>query len=324
MDAFLCTVLVLSCGATPATTYRTPNFVVTAPTAEFARQVGDAAEYYRRELATEWTGQVMRNWSAPCPIQVHVGPMGAGGATTFQFDRGEVFGWNMRIQGTPERILDSVLPHEINHTIFACYFRQPLPRWADEGAASLIEHESERARLKKIHEEVVGKPRQIPLRQLLSMKNYPQDERQVLVLYAEGYSLADFLVQQSSKPRYLQFLSAALTHGWEPAFEQYYGYQRLEQLEEDLNRWVLAGSPPLRPKHGNLLAGSEVARPQSAVIRAQSPEPLLVLGEPAPWPKPAEPRTVAAPSRSRASLLLPIASMADGAARQSRATLTHP
>ena len=44
---------------------------------------------------------------------------GAGGATSFVFDRGEVFGWKMNIQGSRERILDSVLPHEVTHTIFA-------------------------------------------------------------------------------------------------------------------------------------------------------------------------------------------------------------
>ena len=68
--------------------------------------------------------------------------LGAGGATTFQFQDGEVFGWRMSIQGSRERMLDSVLPHEITHMIFASHFRQPLPRWADEGGATSVEHAS--------------------------------------------------------------------------------------------------------------------------------------------------------------------------------------
>ena len=56
----------------------------------------------------------------------------------------------MSIQGSRQRILDSVLPHEVTHTIFASHFRQPLPRWADEGACTTVEHASERAKQEKM------------------------------------------------------------------------------------------------------------------------------------------------------------------------------
>ena len=89
----------------------------------------------------------MPTWAEPCPITVQVGDhMGAGGATSFMFERGEVYGWRMTIQGSLERVLDSVLPHEVTHTIFATHFRRPLPRWADEGACTTVEHASERAK----------------------------------------------------------------------------------------------------------------------------------------------------------------------------------
>jgi hypothetical protein len=324
MDALSCVALAIALSASPTATYRTANFVVTAPTAEFAKQVGDAAEVYRRELSKEWTGRVMPRWSGACPIFVKVGQIGAGGATTFQFERGEVYGWNMKIQGSPERILDSVLPHEINHTIFACHFRQPLPRWADEGAASLIEHESERGRLKKIHEQVVGKTEAIPLRQLLSMKNYPADERQVLVLYAEGYSLADYLIQLSDRPYYLKFLSAALQQGWEPALKEFYGYDRLERLQQDLDRWVVAGSPDLPSKSNVWLARGRGGKPVEPVIRAQSPETAIVLGAPGPWPKRVEPNAIVTAARSRATLTQPVANIAGDNSRQPRINLLRP
>jgi len=321
MDALFCAALTLVFSATPSPTYRPPNFVVTAPTAEFAKQVGDAAEVYRDELAREWTGKTMPRWSAECPIQVKVGQLGAGGATTFNFDRGEVYGWNMRIQGTAERILDSVLPHEVNHTVFACHFRQPLPRWADEGAASLIEHESERGRLKRIHEQVLGKSQSIPLRQLLSMRNYPEDEQKVLVLYAEGYSLADFLIQQSSKSQYLKFLSAALQQGWDPALKEFYGYDKVERLQQDLDRWVLAGSPEL-PEKSKLLAGGKQS---GAVIRGQSPEGDVSLGQSAAWPKAPAPVASFTAARPRAGLQLPLMNMpGEVASRQPRSSWQRP
>ncbi len=278
--------LVLIATTLPGGTYQTTNFVVTAPTQDFAQQVGEAAEFYRRELAIEWLGQDMPRWSHRCPIHCKVGDYGAGGATSFNFDRGEVYGWKMNVQGTAERILDSVLPHEVNHTIFASYFRRPLPRWADEGAASLIEHESERLRLKKIHEQVMRTNRKIPLQQLLPMREYPSDTQQVLTLYAEGYSLADYLIQQSSKGEYLQFLSLALKSGWNTALMQVYGYRSIEDLEKDLDHWIVAGSPNLNSSQGALLVRSNQPPRRNATIRAQSDELSIRLGSAAEWPSP--------------------------------------
>ena len=111
--------------------YRTPNFIVRAPTPQLAREIGQAAETFRRDLAIEWLGKEMPQWTARCPITARVGRnLGAGGETSFMFDDGEVFGWRSTIQGSRERILDSVIPHEILHTILASHFRRPLPRWA--------------------------------------------------------------------------------------------------------------------------------------------------------------------------------------------------
>ena len=255
MDAIFRGLVLIGALSSLGAGFTTTNFQVEAPTAEFAQQVGEAAEYFRRELSIAWTGKVMRNWGARCPIKVEVTNGGAGGATTFSFDRGEVYGWKMRVEGSAQRILDSVLPHEINHTIFACYFRRPLPRWADEGAASLIEHESERMRLRAITGEVLGTSRKIPLRQLLPMKEYPSDQRDVLTLYAEGYSLVDYLMQHGDKQKYLQFLNTAFARGWERALDECYGIRSIDELEKEWDRWTLAGSPRL-----NLPAGTEVAQ----------------------------------------------------------------
>ena len=123
--------------------YRTQNFIVTAPTPHFAQQVAISAENYRRDLAVEWLGRELPPWQEPCPIRVEVGPhLGAGGATSFAFVGGQPTGWTMSIQGSAERVLDSVLPHEVTHTIFATHYGRPLPRWADEGACTIVEHDS--------------------------------------------------------------------------------------------------------------------------------------------------------------------------------------
>src|SRR5262245_34065532 len=103
-------------------THRTPNFTVDAPTAQIAQQVGQYAEHYRREKAQEWLGRDMPDWGQPCPLRVTVTPGGAGGATSFAFDHGRILHQEMNVQGPLERILASVLPHEVTHTVFAFHF----------------------------------------------------------------------------------------------------------------------------------------------------------------------------------------------------------
>jgi hypothetical protein len=259
--------------------YRTRNFVVTAPTPQIAQQVGDAAEHYRRELAVEWLGCELPAWYAPCPIQVKVGQIGAGGATTFNFapdQKGvmQVYGWDMKIQGSLERILDSVLPHEVSHTIFACYFRRPLPRWADEGAATLAEADCEKTRQVMTVKQVLNTRRRIPLRKLVEIKEYPADMQDVLTLYAEGYSVAELLVQQGGKSRYLKFLQDAHLKGWDSAVTAHYGYRGIDDLEKRWKEWVVAGSPDLKPQQNVLVADAakSAADAQAApIIRGQSP-----------------------------------------------------
>jgi len=264
----------LTTASTDGAVFRTQNFIVHAPSAAIAKQVGETAEVWRKRLAVEWLGKEMPQWFQPCPIRVKVGQIGAGGATTFSFDRGHVFGWNMRVQGTLERILDSVVPHEVSHTVLACHFRRPLPRWADEGAATLVEHESEQRVQQMRLKQVIGTRQRIPLRRLLSMKDYPRDMHQVLVLYAEGYSLADFLVQQKGKRTFLKFLDNAYRNGWSAALKTHYEFDGIGQLEKDWTGWIMAGSPRIDLPKGQALASRESApkRPQPGVVRSQSPE----------------------------------------------------
>ena len=166
----------------------TQNFVVYAQDPSFARRIANEAERFRSELSMEWLGYEIKPWQDRCPITVEIG-MHAGGETSFAFvtppqgGRGFPTGWQMKIFGPPERLLDAVLPHEITHTIFATHFGRPLPRWADEGACTTVEHVSERA---KNHNMLIsflgGTPsRGIPFNRMFTMKNYPHD---ILPLYA--------------------------------------------------------------------------------------------------------------------------------------------
>ncbi|MEM9352489.1 MAG: hypothetical protein AAGA92_05710 [Planctomycetota bacterium] len=247
--------------------YKTQNFVVSAPTPQLAKEIGDQAEHCRKQLALEWLGKELPAWSQPCPIQAQVAPnLGAGGATSFVFDRGQVFGWRMTIQGSRERILDSVVPHEVTHTIFATHFRQPLPRWADEGACTTVEHHSEIAKQDRMLIEFLQTRRGIPFSNMFAMEEYPQD---VLPLYAQGYSLTKFLLDQGGKSAYIAFLEDGLGTGdWLAAVERAYGYSDLLTLQSTWLNWIQDGQPPVAAIASVSSGGDQAASGSGAVTLA--------------------------------------------------------
>jgi hypothetical protein len=228
----------------PYTSVRSQNFIVSAPTPQLAQEICQAAEQFRRVLAIEWLGRDLGPWQGPCPIQADVAPgLGAGGATSFVFHSNTPTQWTMKIQGSRERILDSVLPHEITHTIFATHFGRPLPRWADEGACTTVEHESEKAKQDKFLIQFLKSDRGIPFNQMFKMKEYPPD---ILPLYSQGYSLARFFIQQGGKPKFVEYVGEGMrTNNWTATTKKFYGFNSLSDLQLTWVEWVKQGSPLL-------------------------------------------------------------------------------
>jgi hypothetical protein len=162
----------------------------------------------------------------------------------------------MSIQGSAERVLDSVLPHEITHMIYASHFRRPLPRWADEGGATSVEHASERNKQRVMLGQFLRSGRGIPFDKLFAMTEYPAD---VLPLYAEGYSAAEYLIQLGGRRRYIAFLDDALPGGdWAGALKKNYGISGLREMQNNWLAWVKQGQPlkqvPTVPASPEMLA----------------------------------------------------------------------
>src|SRR5262249_53303083 len=229
--------------------------VVYAPNAQIAAQVGQYAEQYRREKAQLWLGEEMPQWPQPCPLHVTVSMEPPSGATTFSFGPNQVMGMRMEIKGPLDRLLATVLPHEITHTVFAHHFRCPLPRWADEGGSVLSEDQVERDRHDKLVRSLINQGRAIRMRTLLSLKEYPRD---VLCLYAEGFSMTEFLVQRSDRKTFLKFVGHGMSHGWDNAVQTYYRHRSVEELEE---AWL-----------GYLRAARRLPDAQPASTRPQQPQ----------------------------------------------------
>jgi hypothetical protein len=219
-------------GITQAAKVSSPNFIVEAPTQDLAQEFSKLAEHYRKLKAIEWLGYEMPQWPQPCPLQVTPTASGASGATSFYFPDGrQIFALHqtMFIKGPLERLRNSVLPHEVTHTVLAHYFRNPVPRWADEGASVYSEDQLERSRHDDLCRQVLNAGRAMPLRRLFALKEYPQD---VMVLYAEGYAISKYLIESKDRKTYLNFVAHGMQAGWEAAVQKYYSYRSVDELEQ--------------------------------------------------------------------------------------------
>ncbi len=207
---------------------RTKNFQVMAPTARVARLIAEAAERHRKEQAVLWLGKELPAWEKRCPIKIQVTPEGCGGATTFTYGPGGVESRDMHLEGSLERLLTSVLPHEVTHTVFADHFGAPVPRWADEGGCVMSEDDEERLRYDRQLQEIDGKGRLIPLARLLRLKEYPDD---VMALFVEGHALARFLVARKDRKTFLAFVKQGMTDDWDTAAMRHYDFTDVNDLE---------------------------------------------------------------------------------------------
>lgn len=220
---------------------RTTNFVVSSAPA-YEQPLAQAAERFRKELAIDWIGEELPDWGTPCPIQADIANgLGNGGATSFTFVGGGVYDLKMHIQGDPARIVESVLKHEVLHAVFATHFRQPLPRWADEGACTTVESGRDRTDSQRMLVKHLQTGRGIPFSDLFHMREYPRD---IMPLYAHGHSLVTFLLEHGGKRYFVDFLAAGLRdQDWSGAVSERYGYNSLGQLQEVWLDWVVNGSP---------------------------------------------------------------------------------
>lgn len=81
------------------------------------------------------------------------------------------------------------------------------------------------------------------MNQLFLMKEYPAD---VLPMYAQGYSVCRFLIDQKGPRTFIQFLGDYMRHpSWTANIKQHYGYDSLKELQDYWLAWVADGGGPV-------------------------------------------------------------------------------
>jgi hypothetical protein len=161
----------------------------------------------------------------------------------------------------------------MTHPVLAHFFGEPIPRWADEGAAVLSQDEEERQRYEKLVRQILKEGREFALRRLLDMKQFPTD---AATLFAQGYSLTRFLVEQKDRATFLKFVKYGITvkdtSAWDKALHLYYHLADVEALER---AWLTSigidppFAPPARPATGEATEiEAPASRPTIQVARA--------------------------------------------------------
>ena len=115
-------------GVASAATFETTNFIVEAPTAELAQQVrrhGRSSTARRRRI--EWLGREMPPGRERCPLQVKIDDGLGRRRDDLHLRHATATGrsspsQHMEIRGDAKQLLNSVLPHEVTHTVLAHHF----------------------------------------------------------------------------------------------------------------------------------------------------------------------------------------------------------
>lgn len=211
--------------------FRSRNFVVTGTTVRTAIRLAERAEKCRTELAKQWLGKELPDWPTPCRLEVCLNQSRLSGLSTFDFNAPAAAWAPVRVclAGDLDGIMANCLPHEITHTILADHFRRPVPRWADEGTSILDESEQVRQRFDRMTREFGVRWQLYRLDHLFAMRDYPP---RVDVLYAQGFSVARFLVNRKDRPTFLAFLRGGMDGDWAAAAKRDYGFDSIEQMQE--------------------------------------------------------------------------------------------
>jgi hypothetical protein len=160
--------------------------------------------------------------------------------------------------------------------IFATHFRRPVPRWADEGGATSVENLSERNKHFVMLQEFLRSGRGIAFNKLFAMKDYPND---VMPLYAQGYSLAEYLIRVGGRRKYVEFVGEGMEgNDWPAVVKKYYGIDDLSALQNTWLAWVRQGYPQIKPQpdHPAAAPATEMIA-AAATTRVPRPQPNLVV-----------------------------------------------
>ncbi len=229
-----------------------PDFVLATETVNFAvrshrggpsaDQVARECESMRKQQQAKWLGEVSRDrWEPQCQVVLHAGrssyanAVGPGGVQTsgssmIETARGRI------VRRRIDLLVDShgratALPHELTHVVLMDRFGgRQLPRWADEGMATLADSAEKRALHHRDCWEGLKTGKTFPLVELFALERVRSPEEQA-AFYGQSLTLVNLLVQQNEPAQLVHFVELALDEGYDRALKRCYGIDGIFELE---------------------------------------------------------------------------------------------
>ena len=222
------------------------NFVVVHVDKDraLAERAVRVAEATREAQVKRW-GAASEAWSPKCEVFLFptardfaretLQPPDSPGFSTMGVNAGRVVLRRVNLRTDHPNMAQAILPHEVTHVVLADLFPdQQIPRWADEGMASLAEPRSDQSVRAAELDEPVRSGKLFRVGDLMTMTQYPRPEFWGLY-YAQSISLTRFLVETGSPAQFLRFVQQSQQSGVEPALRQVYSIAGFTELQ---TRWL--------------------------------------------------------------------------------------
>ncbi|MBS0266305.1 MAG: hypothetical protein JSS02_30525 [Planctomycetes bacterium] len=216
--------------------------VFCAPQLPEAPRLPATCEALRRQLLDTWSVGEPLAWQPRCDIVVHSTVAGysrelglesrqSSGCATIELSGKQVKKRRVDLRADAADWLTTALPHELTHVVLADQFAsQQIPRWVDEGIAILAEPASRQAQRRQALQRALTHVPRLTAQDLMALRDYPTGARRDL-FYGESAALVAWLVERDSPARFLEFVQASQTQGWQRALTDIYHIESTAELD---------------------------------------------------------------------------------------------
>ncbi|QDT57330.1 hypothetical protein Pan44_53980 [Caulifigura coniformis] len=202
-------------------------------------------------LRSRWIDDRRETWSCKCDIYLYPtartfergarAPAEMWGVADLEIGEGRVWKRRLHLRADNEDKLKPVLTHEMTHVVLAEHFcRKPIPRWADEGIAVFSEPPERQQRMLGFLKDEAAQKRLLPLKQVTSMRDGPQNERESELFYGQSGAVIEYLVSHHklSEKDVLAFVGLCGEQGWERAITKTLPGMTASQFESRWKEWL--------------------------------------------------------------------------------------
>ena len=227
----------------------TANFRVCCEASDaIAVDLSRRAESLRAKLREQWLNESEgKDWTPKCQVILHSSrqsysaAVGRGsdrtvGSSLVKIDNGQILSRRVDLVGDHVEYLTAALPHELTHIVLRDRFAlTPIPHWADEGTATLADTIDKQERHRKDLRKALADGTTFSAASLVATDELPRVDRWG-TFYGESLSLTKFLVDRDSPVRFVDFVEAAASRGYDNALRDTYGIKNVAELDREWRR----------------------------------------------------------------------------------------